>query len=187
MPKSIKRSKALLICQVQTSGRRRHAVACGADILVAQGAEAGGHGIARSTFPFVPAVADTVRDIPVVAAGGVARRPRGLAAALMLGADGVLVGTRFYANLRRRLVHPVPKNRIVAASGDAHDPQHSIRHRTAQRVGLRPIPGVCSANEFSERWRGREPEPPSTRRPRPPATISRSRGRRLRHRGRDCR
>ena len=72
----------------------------GADIIVAQGTEAGGHGAARSTLPLVPAVVDLVaasgREVPVVAAGGIGDG-RGLAAALMLGADGVLMGSRFYA------------------------------------------------------------------------------------------
>lgn len=93
----IKKAGALLICQVQTLEQAKAAVANEADILVAQGAEGGGHGISRSTFPFVPAVVDAVPHIPVAAAGGIADG-RGLAAALMLGADGVLVGTRFYAS-----------------------------------------------------------------------------------------
>ena len=68
----------------------KRAAAAGADIIVAQGSEAGGHGkSARSTFALVPAVVDAVAPIPVVAAGGIADG-RGLAAALMLGAAGVL-------------------------------------------------------------------------------------------------
>jgi len=67
----IKKSDALLICQIQTLGQAKAAVANDADILVAQGAEGGGHGISRSTFPFVPAVVDAVPHIPVVAAGHV--------------------------------------------------------------------------------------------------------------------
>jgi nitronate monooxygenase len=58
----------LLICQVQTLEQAKAAVANDADILVAQGAEGGGHGISRSTFPFVPAVVDAVPHIPVAAA-----------------------------------------------------------------------------------------------------------------------
>src|SRR5262249_38103678 len=112
----IKRRGALLICQVQTLGQVKDAVANGADILVAQGAEGGGHGISRSTFPFVPAVIDTAPNIPVAAAGGVGDG-RGLAAALMLGADGVLVGTRFYAS-KEAAGFQEAKSRIVTASGD---------------------------------------------------------------------
>src|SRR5262249_42888476 len=69
--KKIKQSGAVLICQVQTLEQAREAVASGADVLVAQGAEAGGHGISRSTFPFVPAVADACPNTPLAAAGGV--------------------------------------------------------------------------------------------------------------------
>jgi nitronate monooxygenase len=72
----------------------------GSDVVVAQGTEAGGHGATRSTLALVPAVVDAVRecndDVVVVAAGGITDG-RGLAAALALGAQGVLVGTRFFA------------------------------------------------------------------------------------------
>jgi enoyl-[acyl-carrier protein] reductase II len=68
----------------------------GVDVIVAQGHEAGGHTGRVPTFVLVPLVADAVAPIPVVAAGGVGDG-RGLAAALMLGAQGVLVGTRFIA------------------------------------------------------------------------------------------
>ena len=69
---TIKRAGALLICQVQTLEHAKHAIESNADVLVAQGAEAGGHGISRGTFPLVPAVVDIARGIPVAAAGGVA-------------------------------------------------------------------------------------------------------------------
>ena len=82
----IKRGGALLICQVHTLAQATEARACGAEILVAQGAEAGGHGVSRGTIAFVPAVVDAAPDAVVVAAGGIADG-RGLAAALMLGAD----------------------------------------------------------------------------------------------------
>lgn len=94
----IKRAGAALICQIQTVAMARDAVAKGADVLVAQGGEAGGHGVARGTIALVPAVVDAVGpDLPVAAAGGIADG-RGLAAALMLGAFGVLMGTRFFAS-----------------------------------------------------------------------------------------
>ena len=60
----IKRAGALLICQVQTLEQVGEAVSNGVDVLVAQGAE-GGHGISRTTFPFVPAVVDAAPDVPV--------------------------------------------------------------------------------------------------------------------------
>jgi nitronate monooxygenase len=151
----IKRAGALMICQVQTVEQAKDAVANGADVLVAQGAEGGGHGISRGTFALVPAVADAARGVPIAAAGGVADG-RGLAAALMLGADGVLVGTRFYATLEA--MGPLAaKERIVAASGDKTI--RSILFDIARRnVWPAPYTGRVLRNEFSERWRGREAE-----------------------------
>ena len=151
----IKRAGALLICQVQTVEQAKDAVANGADALVAQGAEAGGHGISRGTFALVPAVVDVARGVPVAAAGGVADG-RGLAAALMLGADGVLIGTRFYATQEAMGPRPA-KERIIAASGDRTI--RSILFDIARRnVWPAPYSGRVLRNEFSERWRGREAE-----------------------------
>jgi nitronate monooxygenase len=113
----IKRADIPLIAQIQTVAQARKAVADGADIIVAQGAEAGGHGGGRSTLPLVPAVVDAIgHKVPVVAAGGIADG-RGLAAALMLGAAGVVCGSLFYAS-REALTHPNNKRVAVAASGD---------------------------------------------------------------------
>jgi nitronate monooxygenase len=149
----IKGVGALLICQVQTLGQAIDAVTNGADILVAQGAEAGGHGISRSTFPFIPAVVDAIPNTPVAAAGGVGDG-RGLAAALMLGADGVLVGTRFYASQEAAGMQSA-KNRIVTATGDRTI--RSILFDIARRnVWPAPYSGRVLQNDFSEKWRGRE-------------------------------
>jgi nitronate monooxygenase len=152
---AIRKAGALLICQVQTVRHARAAAANGADILIAQGAEAGGHGDARGTFALVPAVVDAARGIPVAAAGGVADG-RGLAAALMLGADGVLMGTRFYAT-QEAAAHPGAKQRIVTATGD--DTLRGILFDIVRR-NVWPAPyGIRTLrNEFSERWRGREAE-----------------------------
>jgi nitronate monooxygenase len=113
---SIKAAGCKLICQVQDVAGALLAKEAGADIIVAQGTEAGGHGGGRSTFPLVPVVVDAVAPIPVVAAGGIADG-RGLAAALMLGAQGALLGTRFYASAEA-LGHDAAKQRIVQAQGD---------------------------------------------------------------------
>src|SRR5690349_3562524 len=151
----IKRGGALLICQVQTLAQAKEAAANGADMLVAQGTEGGGHGISRSTFPFVPAVADAVPNIPLVAAGGIADG-RGLAAALMLGADGVLIGTRFYASIEAAGAQAA-KERIVAASGDRTI--RSILFDIARRnIWPAPYSGRVLRNAFTERWGGREAE-----------------------------
>lgn len=152
---SIKAAGALMICQVQSVAQAKAALAAGADVLVAQGAEAGGHGMTRGTFALVPAVADIAGNVPVAAAGGVADG-RGLAAALMLGADGVLVGTRFYASQEAAGL-AAAKERIVEASGDA-----TIRSILFDIARKNVWPGGYSGrllqNEFSERWRGRETE-----------------------------
>ncbi|SDW89857.1 nitronate monooxygenase [Albimonas donghaensis] len=109
-----------LICQVQTLDDARAALDAGAAVLVAQGTEAGGHGARRATMTLVPEVADllTARapDVLLCAAGGIADG-RGLAAALALGADGAVVGSRFWAS-EECLVHPGLQAAAVAASGD---------------------------------------------------------------------
>jgi NAD(P)H-dependent flavin oxidoreductase YrpB (nitropropane dioxygenase family) len=73
----------------------------GADVVVAQGTEGGGHVGLISTLPLVPLVVDVVGGVPVLAAGGIADG-RGLAAVLMLGAQGALIGTRFLATPEAR-------------------------------------------------------------------------------------
>ena len=123
-PKSLiemaSRASVPVICQVQTLRDARHAAACGARVIVAQGAEAGGHGESRATMTLVPEVADMLaREYPntlLCAAGGIADG-RGLAAALMLGADGVLVGSRFWAS-REAMVHQNMIEAALAATGD---------------------------------------------------------------------
>ena len=90
---------------VNMCGKVRHAIAAveaGCDLVVAQGTEAGGHTGTVATMPLVPQIVDAVgARVPVVAAGGIFDG-RGLAAALMLGADGVWVGTRFIATPEAR-------------------------------------------------------------------------------------
>jgi nitronate monooxygenase len=151
----IKAAACRLICQVQDLAGARLAVEAGADIIVAQGTEAGGHGGGRSTLPLVPAVVDAVAPIPVVAAGGIADG-RGLAAALMLGAHGALIGTRFYAS-EEALGHDRAKQRIAAARGD-----ETTRTNVFDVVRGLGWPdsytGRALRNRFMERWHGREGE-----------------------------
>src|SRR5262245_14604517 len=85
---------AKVMIQVTTVAQAAEAAARGADVIIAQGSEAGGYGGTVSTFPLLPQVVDAVAPIPVVAAGGIFDG-RGFAAALMLGAVGVNLGTRF--------------------------------------------------------------------------------------------
>lgn len=152
----IKRTGAVVICQVQSMALAKEAVAAGADILVAQGTEAGGHGASRGLITLVPEVVDAIgTEIPVVAAGGIADG-RGLAAALMLGASGVLMGTRFYATLESAGADAA-KDRIRAATGD--DTLRSIVFDITRRnVWPAPFTGRCLRNEHLERWYGREVE-----------------------------
>ncbi|MCW5746825.1 MAG: nitronate monooxygenase [Alphaproteobacteria bacterium] len=151
----IKQAGALMICQVQSVAQAKDAVALGADVLVAQGGEAGGHGISRGTMALVPAVVDTAPDVPVAAAGGIADG-RGLAAALMLGADGVLLGTRFYATQEAAGANAA-KQRMVSASGDA-TVRGLLVDIVRRNVWPAPYTGRVLQNAFTERWRGRETE-----------------------------
>ncbi len=150
-------AKVLLMCQVQNRDQALQALDAGAGIIVAQGTEAGGHGGGRATLPLVPALADLVAQrapqAMVVAAGGIADG-RGLAAALTLGAEGVLIGTRFYASAES-LAHDRAKACVIAASGEA-----TVRTRIFDIVrGLdwpATITGRALSNAFAVRWHGRE-------------------------------
>lgn len=86
-----------VLAQVQSLAGALRAAEAGVDVIIAQGGEAGGHAGTTGTFALLPAIVDAVAPIPVVAAGGVADG-RGFAAALMLGAQGVWMGTRFVAS-----------------------------------------------------------------------------------------
>jgi len=152
----IKRSGAALICQVQTLDMAREAVSVGADILVAQGTEAGGHGASRSTLTLVPELIDAIGpDVPVVAAGGIADG-RGLAAALMLGASGVLMGTRFYAT-KEAAIAADAKERVRLATGD-ETARGIVFDIVRKRVWPGPFTGRCLRNSLFEQWVGRELE-----------------------------
>lgn len=149
----IRAAGSKLICQVQTVEDARRAAELGADAIVAQGTEAGGHGASRATLPLVPAVVDAVAPIPVLAAGGIADG-RGIAAALMLGAQGAVVGTRFIAT-PESLSHPNAKARVVEGRGD-----ETLRTRVFDMVRGKDWPhsftGRALRNEFTARWHGRE-------------------------------
>jgi nitronate monooxygenase len=150
---AIKEAGCTLICQVQDVEDGKAAKAAGADIIVAQGTEAGGHGADRSTLPLVPAVVDAVAPTPVLAAGGITDG-RGLAAALMLGAQGALIGTRFYA-ATEALGHESAKERIAAAKG--RDTERTrVFDVVRQHAWPRPYTGRAIRNRFMERWDGRE-------------------------------
>jgi nitronate monooxygenase len=150
---AIKAAGCTLICQVQGLPEARLAVEAGADIVVAQGTEGGGHGGGRGTLALVPAIVDAVASIPVLAAGGIADG-RGVAAALMLGAEGALIGTRFYASTEA-LGHANAKQRLVEAGAT-----DTLRTRVFDVVRgypwPRPYTGRALRNRFVERWHGQE-------------------------------
>ena len=142
-----------MICQVQSLSHARRAAEVGATIVVAQGAEAGGHGGSRSVSTLVPEIADFLAksspDTLLCAGGGIADG-RGLAAALMLGADGVLVGSRLWASEEAN-VHPNFHAAALAANGDS-----IIRTRLADIVRNYDWPSY--GNAFVETWQGKEAE-----------------------------
>ena len=150
---AIKSAGCKLICQVQDVEQARVARDAGADLIVAEGTEAGGHSGARATLPLVPAVVDAVAPTPVVAAGGIADG-RGLAASLMLGAHGALIGTRFYASAEA-LGQDGAKRRIVAAQGN--ETARTYVFDIVRGYAWPPAyPGRALRNRFMERWDGRE-------------------------------
>ncbi|HUC67780.1 MAG TPA: nitronate monooxygenase family protein [Stellaceae bacterium] len=128
------------------------AAEAGADVIIAQGTEGGGHVSWQATMALVPMVVDAVAPIPVLAAGGIADG-RGLAAALALGADGALLGTRFLASEESPL-HPNFKQAIL--DSDGHD---TLLSEIPDLAAGTVWPGAMSRtlrNRFIERWAGRE-------------------------------
>ena len=128
------------------------AAEAGADVLVAQGTEAGGHVGWMASLPLVPMMVKAVAPLPVLSAGGIADG-RGLAAALALGAEGVLLGTRFMATPEAP-IHANFKQAIVMSDG--HD---TVLTEIPDLAGQRVWPGAMSRaqrNKFIERWAGRE-------------------------------
>lgn len=117
-------SGAALICQIQRLDQLPLALEAGAQVVVAQGAEAGGHGMnalnSRAIIGFVPELADWLTahspQTLLLAAGGIADG-RTLAAALVLGADGALVGSRLWAT-QECLATPAAKDQAVRSDGD---------------------------------------------------------------------
>jgi nitronate monooxygenase len=152
----IKSAGVLLICQVQSEDMARQALDAGADILVAQGTEAGGHGASRTTIDVVPAIVDLAAGrVPVAAAGGIADG-RGLAAMMTLGASGVLLGTRFYASIEADGADEAKKRICAASSGNSV--RGIIFDLSRNNVWPAPFTGRCLINDHARRWIGREVE-----------------------------
>jgi nitronate monooxygenase len=144
-----------LIIQVSDMDEAAVALELAADVVVAQGSEAGGHSGKRSTLPFVPIVVDLVAPTPVLAAGGIADG-RGIAAAFALGAAGVLMGTRFQASAESLVDSEVVRAIVEGRGGDTE------RSRILDIARGAPWPGRYPArtlrNAFLDQWRGRESE-----------------------------
>ena len=149
---AIHEAGALVICQVQRVEEAERCADAGADVIIAQGQDAGGHGRpGRGTFGLVPAVVDAVDPVPVVAAGGIADG-RGIAAALVLGAVGVSLGTRFYASAEA-VSTPSATRLLVERGGD-----DTVRTSVFDVVRRPPWPeghdGRAIANRMTDGWLG---------------------------------
>ncbi len=143
---------ALVMHMVSGVPEAARAVEAGADVIVAQGTEGGGHVGWMGSMALVPMTVRAIAPIPVLAAGGVADGA-GLAAALALGADGVLLGTRFLATPEA----PIPAGyKQAILDSDGHD---TILTEIPDIGSGRVWPGAMSRvrrNRFIERWAGRE-------------------------------
>jgi nitronate monooxygenase len=155
----IRDAGAALICQVQFLSQIDLALEAEAAAIVVQGTEAGGHGANRSTFPFVPEAADYLKQRSpktlLIAAGGIADG-RGLAAAIMLGADGVVVGSRLWASAEAL----TPKAHTDKAFGKTGD--STIRTKVLDALRGVPWPREFSyrflKNKLTDEWSDREAE-----------------------------
>lgn len=140
-----------LFAQVQTLAGAMQAAEAGVDVIIAQGEEAGGHAGSIGAFALLPAIVDAVSPIPVVAAGGIADG-RGMAAALLLGAQGVWLGTRFAAT-PEWAGQSWKQDAILAASSD-----DTIQTNIYDQLLDRPFPTGISdrvvRNPFNEGWTG---------------------------------
>jgi NAD(P)H-dependent flavin oxidoreductase YrpB (nitropropane dioxygenase family) len=145
---------ALFMHQADTLDEAKRAAEAGADMVVAQGTEGGGHVGVMGTLPLARMVIRALPSVPVVVAGGIADGA-GIAAALVLGADGALLGTRFLATDEA----PFPdgyKRAIVASDG-----HNTLISEIPDIAAGQVWPGAYARvlrNAFIERWIGREGE-----------------------------
>ena len=143
---------SVVMYQTGMVGEALRAKAAGADVIVAQGTEGGGHVGWMATMAVLPMIVDAVGPTPVLAAGGIADG-RGLAAALALGAQGAVLGTRFLATVEAPL-HPNFKQAVL--DSDGHD---TLLTEIPDVVRGNVWPGAMARarrNAFIERWAGRE-------------------------------
>ena len=151
-----KASGAKVICQVQTMEHARLAVSEGADVIVAQGNEAGGHCGEMTLLPLLSRVVEEFPQVPVLAAGGIANG-RSLAAVLAAGADGVWMGTAFLATPECIEIPARYKELIVQSDGE-----DTVFTRIFDIMSGLPWPeeiGVrIRRNAIVDEWQGRERE-----------------------------
>ncbi len=145
----------VMVAQVQTVAQARVAAQANVDAIAAQGTEAGGHTGYSGTLPLVPAVIDVAGTIPVIAAGGIADG-RGLAAVLMLGAEGAWIGSRFVASIEAETDTWVKERVVVATTDDtiltkAYDIVNQAAFPTG--IGDRVV-----RNDYTDTWHGRDAE-----------------------------
>jgi nitronate monooxygenase len=155
-----KATGAKVMCQVQTMQLARDAVAAGADILVAQGNEAGGHTGRMNLLPFLAHMLDAFPEVPIMAAGGIASG-RTLAAALAAGADGAWVGTAFLATPEAVEVSDEHKRRVVQSDGDDTVYTEVFDIVEEKVFGIKWPEGIASRtyrNRFVNEWHLREHE-----------------------------
>lgn len=151
--RAVREAGARLICQVQTAEDTAFAVAAGADLLVAQGTEAGGHTGLAPMRSVLQEVLTLARGIPVIAAGGLATGAD-VAEVLQLGAAGAMLGTRFVAT-PECLYHANAKERILQATES--DTVLTRVFDLVQGIPWPPqYPGRALRNRFAETWHGRE-------------------------------
>lgn len=145
-----------LICQVQDLETAAAAIDAGADVLVAQGTEAGGHTGTMGLLPFLATVIDRYPDVPVLAAGGIGDG-RTLAAALTAGADGAWLGTAFLATPEAVEVRPDHKQHVVDSDGS-----DTVFTRAYDIASGAPWPAAIGArlrrDDFTDQWNEREAE-----------------------------
>src|SRR5262247_2510822 len=153
---------SLVMLQVTTVAQAVQADDRGVDVIIAQGGEAGGYCGEVSTMTLVPQVVDAVSPIPVVAAGGIFDG-RGIAAALMLGAVGVNLGTRFLAS-KEATIEGEWKQAIVAANSEDAVKIDFLND-------IMPLPGTGGygtvlrslRTPFVDQWRSKREEIPQIR------------------------
>lgn len=146
-----------VIVQVGSVADAVAAAEAGADVVIAQGLEAGGHVMGTTPlFSLLPPVVEAIAPVPVVAAGGIVDG-RGMAAALSLGAQGVMMGTRFLAS-DEAFVHPEYQRRLLAAGVD-----DTVYLRDLFDIGWPDAPHRVLRNACVDEWEAAGRPPPGKR------------------------